>query len=271
MSSLVSTFRQLSKTPLPPGLAVAALIFSSVLLVTLWGFEPSFVFVPFELVFEVSGYDADYFLEILATVIFSAIPSALLVVACLAKGEKAKLGFLLGSLFVAFVFDLFPMFSGTIIQAGSGSALLDFIALIPFVVCAVLFIQARKDTAVVALVSTAILVAFSLILFLAGLDPFAYEGWSTDRYLSVFLSSVLRWLVAALIVCGLHTDAGVESVSSCDFAGKTERKNTLRAVVMTKASISDACAEIAKFKELLDMGAITQEEFDAKKKELLGL
>ena len=26
-----------------------------------------------------------------------------------------------------------------------------------------------------------------------------------------------------------------------------------------------------KFKELLDMGAITQEEFDAKKKELLGL
>ncbi|MBR4287592.1 MAG: SHOCT domain-containing protein [Clostridia bacterium] len=29
--------------------------------------------------------------------------------------------------------------------------------------------------------------------------------------------------------------------------------------------------EIKKFKELLDMGAITQEEFDAKKKELLGL
>lgn len=26
-----------------------------------------------------------------------------------------------------------------------------------------------------------------------------------------------------------------------------------------------------KFKELLDMGAITQEEFDAKKKQLLGL
>ena len=29
--------------------------------------------------------------------------------------------------------------------------------------------------------------------------------------------------------------------------------------------------ELKKFKELLDMGAITQEEFDAKKKELLGL
>ena len=32
-----------------------------------------------------------------------------------------------------------------------------------------------------------------------------------------------------------------------------------------------AADEIKKFKELLDMGAITQEEFDAKKKELLGL
>ena len=34
------------------------------------------------------------------------------------------------------------------------------------------------------------------------------------------------------------------------------------------ASVTD---ELKKFKELLDMGAITQEEFDAKKKELLGL
>ena len=29
--------------------------------------------------------------------------------------------------------------------------------------------------------------------------------------------------------------------------------------------------ELKKFKELLDMGAITQEEYDAKKKQLLGL
>jgi len=36
------------------------------------------------------------------------------------------------------------------------------------------------------------------------------------------------------------------------------------------AATSDA-DEIKKFKELLDMGAITQEEFDAKKKQLLGI
>ncbi len=38
----------------------------------------------------------------------------------------------------------------------------------------------------------------------------------------------------------------------------------------TNTSISTA-DEIKRFKELLDMGAITQEEFDAKKKQLLGL
>ena len=32
-----------------------------------------------------------------------------------------------------------------------------------------------------------------------------------------------------------------------------------------------AADELKKFKELLDMGVITQEEFDAKKKQLLGL
>ena len=37
---------------------------------------------------------------------------------------------------------------------------------------------------------------------------------------------------------------------------------------ITKQTSAD---ELKKFKELLDMGAITQEEFDAKKKELLGL
>lgn len=36
-------------------------------------------------------------------------------------------------------------------------------------------------------------------------------------------------------------------------------------------SASSPADEILKFKELLDMGAITQEEFDAKKKQLLGL
>lgn len=38
-----------------------------------------------------------------------------------------------------------------------------------------------------------------------------------------------------------------------------------------KAKLESAADELLKFKNLLDMGAITQEEFDAKKKQLLGL
>lgn len=38
-----------------------------------------------------------------------------------------------------------------------------------------------------------------------------------------------------------------------------------------KAPVSSTADEILKFKQLLDMGAISQEEYDAKKKQLLGL
>ncbi len=41
--------------------------------------------------------------------------------------------------------------------------------------------------------------------------------------------------------------------------------------VPTGSSVSSAADELKKFKELLDMGIVTQEEFDAKKKQLLGL
>ena len=39
----------------------------------------------------------------------------------------------------------------------------------------------------------------------------------------------------------------------------------------TPIPATSAADELKKFKELLDMGIITQEEFDAKKKQLLGL
>lgn len=47
---------------------------------------------------------------------------------------------------------------------------------------------------------------------------------------------------------------------------KNEQKAPVRVVLQ-----ENTAEEIKKFKELLDMGAITQEEFDAKKKQLLGL
>ncbi len=42
-------------------------------------------------------------------------------------------------------------------------------------------------------------------------------------------------------------------------------------IYSTQTSAPSAADELKKYKELLDMGAITQEEFDVKKKQLLGL
>ena len=63
-----------------------------------------------------------------------------------------------------------------------------------------------------------------------------------------------------------------EAQSVVDYINKKlkelkQRKNAVAPIVQ-QASAAD---ELKKFKELLDMGIITQEEFDAKKKQLLGL
>ncbi|MGW8114034.1 SHOCT domain-containing protein [Caproicibacterium sp. NSD3] len=56
--------------------------------------------------------------------------------------------------------------------------------------------------------------------------------------------------------------------AACDFINKKISEANGKA---TGSTLSSAADEIKKFKELLDSGAITQEEFDAKKKQLLGL
>lgn len=55
----------------------------------------------------------------------------------------------------------------------------------------------------------------------------------------------------------------VREVTDTEYEQLTNTSNTTNTI--------SAADELKKFKELLDMGAITQEEFDAKKKELLGL
>jgi len=53
---------------------------------------------------------------------------------------------------------------------------------------------------------------------------------------------------------------------------KVRQKNSIIMKAENEQKISQSSAdELKKFKELLDMGAITQEEFDIKKKQLLGL
>ena len=50
---------------------------------------------------------------------------------------------------------------------------------------------------------------------------------------------------------------------------RQQKQNNI--TVEEKTSSSSQADELKKFKDLLDNGIITQEEFDAKKKQLLGL
>lgn len=50
-----------------------------------------------------------------------------------------------------------------------------------------------------------------------------------------------------------------------------QQEKVVATPVVTNTPVSDEADQLKKFKDLLDNGAITQEEFDAKKKQLLGL
>lgn len=60
-----------------------------------------------------------------------------------------------------------------------------------------------------------------------------------------------------------------------DAAGRVAERDKQRTALLDEigksAKSASAADEIAKYKDLLDSGAITQEEYDAKKKQLLGL
>ena len=67
---------------------------------------------------------------------------------------------------------------------------------------------------------------------------------------------ILNWIADPIIAAITFADEDIE------------RSKNPQPTVVQQVSAAD---EIKKFKELLDLGVITQEEFDAKKKQLLGL
>lgn len=87
----------------------------------------------------------------------------------------------------------------------------------------------------------------------------------------------IAWLsIKALLLGVILKDAA--KFLSADLASRTndaiyDAINAIEEPVIQPipSTLSSASGEILKLKQLLDMGAITQEEFDSKKKELLNL
>lgn len=72
----------------------------------------------------------------------------------------------------------------------------------------------------------------------------------------------------SIIITQENFDLAEEIVDYIENKREELRNNETRTLVVNQVSSAE---EIKKYKDLLDSGAITQEEFDAKKKQLLGL
>lgn len=67
------------------------------------------------------------------------------------------------------------------------------------------------------------------------------------------------------------TKKNINTIKSFFGKGKQEEPTSNKPQVQTQSNSSSSVAdELKKFKELLDAGVLTQEEFDRKKKELIG-
>lgn len=119
-----------------------------------------------------------------------------------------------------------------------------------------------KDYTGVAIQNASILCAYSSVIFLNAVS--ANQTFKndypvlTDRNRILFSSGMFSYKLA--------NEFAVEISQKIRLALENYKENPSDAT----ATISNA-DEIKKYKELLDMGIISQEEFEAKKKQLLGL
>ena len=145
------------------------------------------------------------------------------------------------------------------------------IPLIAFIIC-LSVAKNPKATLIVA----AVLTVIALIMMLVGIDPFGYYReasggkYGHDAYnvynLDNFIYYVALWFAIASSSQAL-TPKSSEKTSSAPLDSNAAPAPS----PVNVSSINTAAEELKGYKELLDAGAITQEEYDAKKKSLLGL
>lgn len=204
-------------------------------------------------------------------------PSALLVatfVACKAQLKKRLLiaalvvnavgypiSFILSGLLAGSGFDLPPY-----LFIGFGLQLLTMAA---FLVCAL----ALPDNKLAVPVACAALCCVALVMTLMAVPPFGYDygslGWKSFR-ISTFLwyvSFCVAVAFAFMSVNQLNSEGFFKDAppSVLHLSGDSPSETA------AYLPISEASECIKELKELVDVGALTQEEFENKKKELLGL
>ena len=90
------------------------------------------------------------------------------------------------------------------------------------------------------------------------------EGFSTTH-------SINEADLVFVNTCSIREKAEQTIRKRLEFYNSIKKKENPKTTSAPKSDVIDVKAELKKFKEMLDDGLIEQEDYDAKKKELLGL
>ena len=235
--------------------------------------EPFFKFgIPWYI--ELYQYDPEFYLETAVFGIFEIVlmlTGAILVI-IIALSSKRK-SYAINALPLVFpILAILINLIGSVIQnydINLAYYAISFIKLaIPLIAFIICLSVAKNPKA--TLIVAAVLTVIALIMMLVGIDPFGYYKYGHDAYnvynLDDFIYCVALWFAIASSSQAL-TPKSSEKTSSAPLDSNAAPAPS----PVNVSSINTAAEELKGYKELLDAGAITQEEYDAKKKSLLGL
>lgn len=241
--------------------------------------EPFFKFgIPWYI--ELYQYDPEFYLETAVFGIFEIVlmlTGAILVI-IIALSSKRK-SYAINALPLVFpILAILINLIGSVIQnydINLAYYAISFIKLaIPLIAFIICLSVAKNPKA--TLIVAAVLTVIALIMMLVGIDPFGYYREATtgkyghDAYNAYYLSNFIYYVA---LWFGVASSAqALTSKASDTTSSATPNVSIAKAASPADiSSISSAAEELKGYKELLDANAITQEEYDAKKKSLLGL
>lgn len=211
-----------------------------------------------------------YLLRGLAYIAITVAPAAMIALSAMADGAKRKKALLVAALVVnaaGYLVSnaLWGIDLESILGIGFGMQILTMAV---FLVC----ILALPDKKLAAPIACAALCFIAFIMTLAAIHPFGYDlsYFGKTHCISTFFRYAFFWTaIASAILSLFHCESLPSDPRGASLSTAKGR------VVQTDGSasllIAEASGQIKSLKELLDMGAISQEEFEKKKKELLGL
>jgi len=137
--------------------------------------------------------------------------------------------------------------------------ILEWFAVIAVIFC-IVFIWVNRPK--LSLATTGVLILIMVLSYIRNYDIESYWNYDKGSFITDSITSGIYWLWAFI---GLIVAFEVLALL---FTKKGARPPK---VVQVNSYTTSSVSEIERYKYLLDGGIITQEEFDAKKKQLLGL